>query len=263
MAIPAAPSQKHQMQPHVRSSRHARASVWVMSSSLGRSVAVCLLLAACSKNDNHMEGTVAPPGKTNAFDPSASLAEVTTFAGTNAKLVSIEARGVRSDGTMDLEAQYYPSAEYKFVRPPAPVDRSKYPVGTVPESSSEEATVSVRKSSVVDMGNQGQKIDRGMAITNTRAADKSDVPVASPRCTFAVLWATAIAQGAPRDAVARITYQHDVYEFSVENTAFSYRFDDACKPATRPTTSPAATIPPPVEAVTASPPVVAPKHRRE
>src|SRR5688572_5316503 len=59
---------------------------------------------------------VSRPG---AFDPFAGLGEVQPRVGSAARLVSIEASGVRPDGTLDLTAEYTPAprASYKFVEP--------------------------------------------------------------------------------------------------------------------------------------------------
>jgi hypothetical protein len=216
-----------------------------MRSASSLALAACVV-AGCSRGGNYVEGTADPPGKVNAFDPSASLHQVANFAGGGARLVSIDARGVRSDGTMDLEAAYYPAVEYAFVHPAGPVDRSKYPVGTRPESKDELAVVAVRKSSVVTT-TSSQLIDRGMAITKTSPVTAGDVPVLEPRCTLAALWSAAIGRGVPRDAVAHITYERNAYRFEVENTPHTYAFDASCKfatAATDATAPPAATVAP-------------------
>jgi hypothetical protein len=233
-----------------------------MRSGSWLTLAACFV-AGCSRGGNYVEGTADPPGKVNAFDPSASLHQVASFAGGGARLVSIDARGVRSDGTMDLEAVYYPAVEYAFVRPAAPVDRSKYPVGTRPESKDELAVVAVRKSSVVNT-TSSQLIDRGMAITKTSPVAAGNVPTAEPQCTFAALWSAAIGRGVPRDAVAHVTYEKSAYRFEVENTPHTYAFDASCKFATAttdPTITPAATVAPsPV--VSAIPAAAVPSRHR-
>jgi hypothetical protein len=47
----------------------------------------CVALTACGSTcsgDNHVEGTVDPPGKIDAFDPSGALPKVSAFAGAGA-----------------------------------------------------------------------------------------------------------------------------------------------------------------------------------
>jgi hypothetical protein len=82
----------------------------------------------------------------------------------------------------------------------------KYPVGTKPDPGPEVAVVPVRKSTVVEYSSGGgTKIDRGMSVASQTAARKSDVAYGEPRCTFAALWSSAIADcriAAPPEATA-------------------------------------------------------------
>ena len=61
-----------------------------------------------------MKNTTAPPGDLNHFDPIAAFAAASSYAGPEAKLLSLFAKDVRSDGTMDLEAEYFPMVSMTF-----------------------------------------------------------------------------------------------------------------------------------------------------
>jgi hypothetical protein len=49
------------------------------------------------------------------FDPSASFAAMASFAGPQARLITLRATGVGSDGTMNLAAPGGPKVEAEFV----------------------------------------------------------------------------------------------------------------------------------------------------
>src|SRR4051812_7881088 len=61
--------------------------------------------------------TRSVPGDAAHFDPVASYPSVLDYAGTGAKLISVNAYYVRSDGTVELNASYSPApyVDYEFV----------------------------------------------------------------------------------------------------------------------------------------------------
>src|SRR5206468_6698954 len=68
------------------------------------------------------------PGNATRFDPVAAFPGVLDYAGKDAQLTSLKAYFVRSDGMMDLTANYNPRAEYEFIiKVPPPADAP--PVG--------------------------------------------------------------------------------------------------------------------------------------
>lgn len=71
-------------------------------------------------------------------------------------------------------------------------------------------------------------------VSNGLDLDAGDVsgkpgqrPVPPPACAFARLWDAAIAQGAPKDAVAQIRYDARGYTFNIPGI-FNRRFSADC-----------------------------------
>ncbi|MEO8612122.1 MAG: hypothetical protein ABI690_29765, partial [Chloroflexota bacterium] len=57
------------------------------------------------------------PGDATHFDPIANFAAIKAYAGVGALLTDFSANYVRSDGTLDLTADYHPSVMLEFVVP--------------------------------------------------------------------------------------------------------------------------------------------------
>ncbi|MDL1900931.1 hypothetical protein FBR02_09205 [Anaerolineae bacterium CFX9] len=167
------------------------------------------------------------------FDPLAALADIQAWAGADARLMEINARYVRSDGTLDLNASYGSSqadVEYVFFRaierpadappPGAPgagvgqwyeqITINAYRPGQMRQISSVGGSVSVRTQVI----NQGMTRRVGRPTTNLfpYAADEF---VGYPDCSFAAIWQEMIARGAPAEGVAFITYNADGYSFNI------------------------------------------------
>ena len=53
-------------------------------------------------------------------------------------------------------------------------------------------------------------------------------PISEPLCSFAELWRTAIAQDAPRDAVAVIQVNADGYTFIISELSIVLQFSPDC-----------------------------------
>ncbi len=203
-----------------------------------------LIAAIVYYTSTKVEQTVPPPGDPRRFDPVASYPAVAAFAGTDVRLSKITARFVRSDGTLDLEADYRPSpnAQYRFVREvPAPADAPPIGAGSSADGRwYEQVQVEVSRPwefrSVRRIGGGGgasyQYFNRGMqrkAEAPTGRAPTAAAP--APACAFQRLWADAIARGAPAAAVAVIEYDVDGYEFRIDALRFVMRFDPDCNPA--------------------------------
>jgi hypothetical protein len=191
------------------------------------------LACACEK-----QGTT-PPGDLNRFDAIAALPEVTAYAAPGAQLLSIEARHVKSDGTLDLEAPYEPVVLYRFVGQLLPEGRSEpgHPLGAQPPASPANTHVLVR----VERPHRrvvGQDVGpgrgshfvyrRGMLRFETRRDEYDVVP--PPSCSFVGLWEQARDRGVPPEAVARICYDRRGYVFSIEGTDHAIHFDAGCRP---------------------------------
>ncbi|HJR73968.1 MAG TPA: hypothetical protein VJ806_10065 [Luteimonas sp.] len=208
-------------------------------------VAFGLLIAAIFfYSSSKLAHTVPPPGDPSRFDPVAGYAQVAAFAGADVRLLSIDARFVRSDGTMDLEAEYRPSpnARYHFLREvPAPAKAP--PVGAGGNADGrwyEQVQVEVSRPwefrSVRSIGASGsasyQYFNRGMQRRADPPSGRAPAATApAPVCAFSRLWRNAIARGAPATAVARIEYDARGYEFSIDGLRFSMRFGVDCSVA--------------------------------
>ena len=183
-----------------------------------------------------------PPGDASHFDPVASLGAVRAYAGTDSRLVSINARFVRADGTMDLPADYQPSptVEYRFLREIA-APATALPVGAGGNADGrwhEPVRVvvsrpgrfrSVRRIGGPVGGADLQYYSRGMERESDPPSGRAlaaDVP--SPRCSFKRLWDQALANGAAASSVAVIEYDRDGYDFRIRDTRFVMTFDPDC-----------------------------------
>lgn len=186
-----------------------------------------------------VEQTRTAPGDAAHFDPIATFNEVANYAGDGAeiKFVSLSARYVHSDGTLNLNESYYPGVDYEFYRVVKP-QQSDVPVGA-PGYVSRDATyqeVEVRiwqpyqMRSVSRGGSEYQYIHLGMArdIDETLDVSMPSAPASPPTCSFVDLWNQAIDKGAPDDGVAIINYDITGYTFSIQETNYRYHFTQDC-----------------------------------
>ncbi|MCC6629374.1 MAG: hypothetical protein IT340_18475 [Chloroflexi bacterium] len=180
------------------------------------------------------------PGDPHRFDPAAGLATAREFAGDGAELVAIRLGGVRSDGTLDLQASYRPTpdAEYRFARRLAQPPPNAPPVGAGGSASGvwyepvvvrfsepgQRRRVSATGGSAIDYITTG--LDRRTEAPTATATALAPPPV----CTAAALWQQARTRGAPADAVARIEYNRDGYTFIISGTPVNLRFGHDCQP---------------------------------
>jgi hypothetical protein len=200
---------------------------------------------ACSGMFAQMMGerTYDIPGDTSHFDPFASLPEVRKRIPAGSKLVSIEATFVRSDGTMDLNADYtpFPQTTYKFIHllDKAPDNAPPIGAGRGPDDQWYEEVIvgcwrpgqtrSVSKTS----GNVRTRYTYkhlGMDVDiRDPQAGKPEEGIPDPKCSTQKLWEMAISKGADRNAVARIEYDKDGYEFRIDRTNVRFRCDAGCQ----------------------------------
>lgn len=191
-----------------------------------------VIIAKFNKNNKPV------PGDPHRFDPVASLTAVAAFAGPDSQLVGFEARFVRSDGTMDLTADYNPEVKYSFQRIIQASDKNK-PLGAGggPGPRYVPVTVQVWKPGRImfhhriggGVSSKWNEMERGM---RREEGSEQVMPVGKPvtlRCSLEKLWQTAIQKGAPSDAVAAIRYDADWgYRFSIADTDVRLSFDDNC-----------------------------------
>ncbi len=183
----------------------------------------------------YVANTEVPPGDLNAYDPIASLADVAVFAGEDAKLLRMNIKHVRRDGTMDLEADYSPIADYDFVvpterpesAPPSGADSQWWiPVGVKVGNPGKTArTFSVDGGGVQDY----QYVNKGMvreALPAKTARYNEFVPM--PYCTLKEMWDVAVEKGAAEEAVATIVYDKDDISFRIQEAGFWIKFNTDC-----------------------------------
>lgn len=177
-----------------------------------------------------MEHSQAVPGDATHYDPIARYPDALAYAGSGARLLSIKARFVRSDGTMDLKASYEPgpSTVYTFVHDAPPAKNTPPPgvrsadrdfskrqvVVTLSRPNQTLRTVRFGGSSFrgYQYVNQGMRRDEGQPGVLTSLATTD-----APHCSFADLWKRVLQtqNSIPRDAVATIEYEAGVYRFQV------------------------------------------------
>jgi hypothetical protein len=179
-------------------------------------------------------------GDASRYDPWLALEEVTAFAGEGAQLAAIRAYYVRSDGTLDLTATYTPAphVEFEFLREvPRPADAP--PIGAGGSTAGpwyEPITIEAyRPGAVRHVTSTGGGISTSYNYTNLGmikdVADPTsnlfDEIIALPTCRFTRLWETALAEGAPAEAVAIIDYDEDGYTFNISGVMV-LRFNADC-----------------------------------
>ena len=202
-----------------------------------------LLVVGCS-----YEGTVPAPGPVERFDPVAPLAQIAAFAGPQAELLELRAIFVKADGTLDLDADYRPSVRYRFTalasKDDVEAQGPRAPGSGFGPNDRVVVEVDVHRAQMMGGTRGGRRYgykDRGMSRTVQSKADKDAVKVAPPTCSFADLWRTAKASGAPGDVVAIIRYglqkwpargaaPAPAYEFRSNGKDFTLELDAACKP---------------------------------
>lgn len=182
------------------------------------------------------EDTWFLPGDARNFDVTATFAEVQKHAGDDVQLVSIEAYYVRSDGTIDLKAEYTPYVRYTFVRELDEPPDDAPPIGAggnLDDRWYERVEVMVERPwkswSVTSGGSSYTYYNLGMdRDTSDPAAGLPGNLVPPPTCPFAMLWEKAMQRDTPRSAVAVIRYDEQGYHFSVNSTPYNFDFDFDC-----------------------------------
>lgn len=191
------------------------------------------------------ENSVDVPGDVHRFDPIAALPAVLAYAGAGAQLIAIDVLHAREDGTLDLEADYYPGwtipVRYHVVRPTQAQADPSLPVGARPALAPfERLEIEVMKPhwrTVDTNDSEWTSKHRGMLASGGRGVAASqpaglgprDAPVAAPSCDLAALWQVARQRGAPAGAVATIRYDAAGYHFVIPQTAVDFQVDGSCR----------------------------------
>src|SRR6185369_1854721 len=139
--------------------------------------------------------TLGLVGFPNAIVPTQTLARARELTPRNL-LRAITAESVKSDGTVDV-ASANGRVRYQF----------QYAPGEGPEPAREPGTLARRQS----CGRQNVEVRRDGIVADPDAADTICSPhpvdpLPEPRCTFADVWARALARGVPKERFARIEY---------------------------------------------------------
>ncbi len=173
------------------------------------------------------------------FDFSAAWGDIQAFAGADARLLEFRAQGIRSDGTLDLTANYTPRVDLKFAREvPRPADAPPLGAGGGPGPYYEPIEIEIYKPGTrrsVSSTSNGvrttyQYVNDGMVRrTSTVTTSLGGTFIPAPECTFAELWQTALRQGAPAEAVAVIEYDERGYTFRIKDINFVRNFDTGCR----------------------------------
>jgi hypothetical protein len=199
--------------------------------------------------------TAEPPGNPLFFDALAVLPEVTEFAGDGVKLVSIEARFVRPDGTTDTTAPYVGSSIYAYYRFLQPLKSNKrdplIPLGAVPTMPDhQKLEVSLSSPRAVDKnlvksrdffdgkasswpysrGSEGLSVwSLGMERIFGHRFNSKDLGssriVGRPTFTMKSIWQKAIAAGFPTSAIATIFYYDKGIVIEIPDTQYKLTLD--------------------------------------
>ena len=170
---------------------------------VGSAFVLCLLLSVWAKRRSApvFSAPPAPPstlglvGFPNAIVPTKSLARARELTPRNL-LRGITADSVKSDGTVDVSSASG-RVRYSF----------QSASGEGPEPVREPGTLARRPS----CGRQNIDIRRDGIVAEPDAADTICSPHAldplpEPHCTFADVWARALARGVPKERLAHIDY---------------------------------------------------------
>lgn len=204
---------------------------WVFFAVLFTGFAVMSYVAFFTNAFARSQGVETFPVSQSAarFDPFAELAEVRRRVGVGAHLRSIEAKFVRSDGTMDLSATYSPApkAIYQFVMPPLKAPATAPPIGAGRKPGDDwiqEVEVECYRPGqmrFVSRSSGGsttkfQYRNEGMDISrDSPRMGRIEPEIGDPKVTCPTLWQMAIAKGAPTDAVATIGFDSSGYHLYI------------------------------------------------
>lgn len=211
---------------------------WTLLFLMGVAAFVAGIIWVSTKLGPQPPESIAVPGDATHFDPITAFDEVQKFAGEGAMLLSMDATYVRSDGTLDLTAEAYrPTVTYAFVRQLAEPPTNAPPIGaggSVNDEWFEPIEVELSRpgqgytrrtgGGEISYVNQGMERDVETAVNRM-----SQEVIEAPQCSLAKLWESALAQDAPREAVAIIHYDADGYDFRISDTNISLEFTPECQ----------------------------------
>lgn len=197
-----------------------------------RALVLALALSGCTTADN----TAAPPGDVRNFDPVASFEAMAAYAGPDARLVSLQAWFVRTDGTLDLEADYRPRVTAEFVTRATEADVAaqgpRAPGSGFAVGDPLDTALDVRAPHWQHVSSGGSEWDEKHLGMGRRPGGKASARkfADTPTCPFRQLWQQAKQRGAPTDVVAIIRYDATGYTFEANGRDFKVRFAADCTP---------------------------------
>jgi hypothetical protein len=166
------------------------------------------------------------PGDPSRFDPIAAFPAVADFAGRDYQLYRIDIQYVRSDGTLDTYADYYPYVNYYFFREARPANAR--PIGA--GGNAEGVQYEVVEVEISRPGFRRRFTNLGMnRDVQSLTGSKPGSVIRNPQCSLAELWRVALTHDAPESAVAVIRYDANGYHFEIYDTAVDLQFDDECQ----------------------------------
>lgn len=175
------------------------------------------------------------PGDAAKYDPIASYAQIVQAAGGshNLHLRTIDMHYVKSDGTLDLTADYGAQVVYDFERvldnPPssaAPLGAGGKPGGII----SQRIFVTLDQPGMKTFTQGRNYYNYGMTISTSSPSAYSGDDLPTPSCPLKQLWTAAIEQDdAPVNAVAHIYYDQTGYAFTIADTSIRLQFDGNCQ----------------------------------
>src|SRR5258708_31770528 len=199
---------------------------------LGLMAACVGLITALSYFQGYVvKGTRPIPGDVAKYDPIASYPQIVQFAGGNPKLLSIDMKFVKADGTLDLTADYGAEVYYYFahVLDRSPTNASPLGAGGNPGGTYAEAiTVHLVKPGMRNY-RRDNYYDYAISSLTLSASPLTQTILDPPSCPLKQLWDAAIKHDAPANSVAHIEYGDYGYTFSIEGTQIHLEFDPNCQ----------------------------------
>lgn len=189
--------------------------------------------------ETEIEETTPFSGDPSMFDPVNAYNEVQAQAGSDTLLTEIDATMVKSDGTLDLTAEYKPAPHVTFTfyelldtppedAPPTGASQWYQRVKIEAYQPGQWRHVISRGGEInMEYSYQNKGLDKD--ISTPTSSKPSQEFIDPPSCHFSEIWEKAIEQGASPEYVANISYDEDGYAFIIRDTKIRLQFDTNCQ----------------------------------
>jgi len=176
-----------------------------------------------------IRGSRPIPGDAAHFDVITTYPQIAAFAGTDFHLERVSMKFVKSDGTLDLTADYGASVSYYFAHVLDKSAANGAPVGVSNSvgPTAELAFVNISKPGLKSP-NKNQYYDFGMDRSASTATAWTGTLADVPTCSLKALWDAAIQKGASAEAVATIDYDSTGYRFVIQALNIRLQFAANC-----------------------------------